>query len=132
MILAAATGIPWAVIGPTVLTAIATLAVGVYTARSARAANRETSQLTGWQVMTKAHQEEIDRLRSDREEDRQRYISQITECNTKIDALTARFGEVERRERALSAWARQVIELMRSAGLAFPEPPIELTDQPRG
>jgi hypothetical protein len=121
-----------AVILPAALTAIAALAVGVYTARSARAAGRETAQLAGWQKMAEAHDKEITRLREDRDEDERRYRREISDLREQIARLTARTEENERNGRALTAWARRVVVIMREAELTFPPPPILISDTDPG
>ncbi len=113
-----------------ILTVLASAVVGIYTARSARAANRETSQLSGWRDMVKESREEINRLREDRAEDEEKWRKErdaeraaMAECHRRIDALTVRFEAAERRERALILWAREVVRIMQLADLTFPPPP---------
>jgi hypothetical protein len=118
---------PWAVaIG--VLGTIGTVIVGIYTARSAKAANRESSQLGGWRDMVKALQEDVARLRAERAEDERRYNADLDLCNRRINGLAEKIEASEQRERALVLWARRVIELMQTVEVEFPPPPVSIHD----
>lgn len=118
---------PWAV-AVAILTALGTVAVGIYTARSARAANRESSQLGGWRDMVKALQEDVARLRAQRQEDERRYHGELDLCNRRITSLGEKIEAAERRERALVLWARRVIQLMQTVEVEFPPPPVGIHD----
>lgn len=118
---------PWAV-GIALVTALGTVVVGVYTARSARAANRESSQLGGWRDMVKALQEDVARLRAQRVEDERRYHGELDLCNRRITGLGEKIEAAERRERALILWARRVIQLMQTVEVEFPPPPVSIED----
>lgn len=118
-----------------VLTAVGAAVVGIYTARSARAANRETSQLSGWKALSESHSAEIKRLRTEREEDQEDHRQEREEdrralaaCHARIDDLTRRFEDAERRERELIVWAREVVRLMLAAEFPFPPPPPGVAD----
>lgn len=124
--------LPWLI---PLITALATVVVGIYTARAASAANRETSQLTGWRDLVKEGREELNRLREDREEDEERHRKERAEdrgrieaCQQQINELRVRFEEAERRERKLILWAREVVRLMRNASVPFPPPPPGVAD----
>lgn len=146
----AVAGVPWGVILPVAVTALATLAVGVYTARSARAANRETSQITGWRDQVASWRADVEQLRrerredeerfeserradlkrheAEREEDRRRAASEVARCHARIDELTRTMEEWQAERREFIAWARTVVALMRDRGLAFPPPPRGIED----
>lgn len=118
---------PWAIL-LAFLTALGTVAVGIYTARSARAANRESSQLGSWRDMVHALQEDVQRLRAQRQEDERGYHVELELCNKRISSLADKFDAAEQRERALILWARRVIQLMQTVEVEFPPPPVSIHD----
>jgi len=63
---------PWVIVLSIVATAVATVYVGVYTARSARRGQRDSTQMAGWHDLVEANTAEIARLRAERAEDRAR------------------------------------------------------------
>lgn len=122
---------PWAV-AISLLTTVGTVIVGVYTARSARAANRESAQLGGWRDMVTALQEDVARLRAQRSEDERRYLGQLDGCNARISSLASKIDAAELRERALTLWARRVVQVMQAVEVEFPPPPVDISDTDPG
>lgn len=118
---------PWAILLG-VLTAVGTVIVGIYTARSARAANRETSQLGSWRDMVNVLQEDVQRIRAQRQEEDQRYRMELDSCDKRINSLADKVAAAERREQALVSWARRVIQLMQTVEVEFPPPPMSVHD----
>lgn len=123
--------VPWA-LAVSVLTVVGTVVVGVYTARSARAANRESSQLGGWRDLVATLQEDVKRLRAERAEDERHAQEEIRGCNQRITSLAATVDALERRERALILWARRVIQVVSTADVVIPAPPIDITQTDPG
>lgn len=113
-----------------ILTVLGTAGVGIYTARSARAANRETLQLTGWKDLVTASRAEIKELRAQMEQDDKRHRQVERELTLRIDRLAIKMEASERRENALVQWARSVVRIMRDKNITFPSPPpgVENTD----
>lgn len=122
-------GFPWGTFILLVTTAISA-AVAIYTARSARAANRETIQLASWKDLVTASRQEITALRTQQKQDEEDNRREITDLKERVDTLTRRIDQSERRERALILWARSAVSIMRAQGISFPVPPpgVEETD----
>lgn len=138
-------GVPWPWLIP-VATALATIVVGIYTARAAGRANHETAQLTErsaqmdtWKKLADSHTTEIDRLRADRVEDQAQHSKELERCNARIDLLVQRVESAEHRadraekaQREIVAWARAVVKLMQAAEFPFPPPPPGVADPTPG
>lgn len=115
-----------------IFTVIGTIIVGVYTAKSARATNRETSQLAGWKDLVTASRTEIKEMRQQMKEDEDRYEGQIQECKKRIDRLAVRVESSERREQVLVLWIRRAVAKMQEHNLPIdPLPPGVVDTEPR-
>lgn len=117
-----------------VLTAVGTVVVGVYTARSARAANRETAHLAGWRDQVESWRKDVEHLRQQRQEDRAAHHAEVValrndhagelaNLRSRMDSLERRYAEARTEIRTLTAYARALITLLRQAGIAYPPPP---------
>lgn len=120
-----------------------------YAARGARSAQEAAQRIENTKVDAEAYkraresydaalkeqEQRIARLRKEMEDDRREHERDMAECLRRIERLE---GDLERdrgrlRRLAsdlakLSAWARRLIRSLRSQGIAYDPPPIELGD----
>lgn len=141
---------------PTVQVLIAVLGVigtlgGVYvanrfTARTARAAQQTTAEIeakkfdaASWKDQVDSWRADVKELREQRDADARRFAEQLGRMQGRIDELAAtverQAGEIMRDRQhvtALVSWGRQVVALLREAGITFPPPPPGVADTDPG
>lgn len=106
-----------------------TILAGVYATRSARQANKETSQIAGWKELTAALRDEVKDLREQQEKDEKKHAAQIETLNRRVTDLTERFEKSEDSRKALAIWVRRVaVPRLTAAQINFPPPPIDIDE----
>lgn len=120
-----------------------------YTARAAERAHKRTKELETGKVDAEAYkrarenydaaiaqaERRITRLREEIDEDRQEHSREMKEMTDRIDRLEADrarnreyIKKLTRDLHELSEWGREVSAILRSRGIPFPPPPIDLGD----
>ncbi len=100
------------------------------TTEATREVERDKLASASWEAQVLAWREDVVTLRRQRAEDKaeadaeaERAAKKITSCHERIDHLVQVVDAMERRERALTRWAREVVEMLRLAEVAYPPPP---------
>lgn len=104
------------------ITITALSAYGV--AKFTRTGAREANQTTGWTNLVAALQIEVASLRKEEDDTK----VQIKELDTGNKDLARRIYVLERSRHRWKYWGRQVVEIMETQGVHFPDPPEPLED----
>lgn len=108
-----------------------------YTARTAREAQETTAEIeskkldaSSWQEALKGWKDDVRQLREDRAEDAARYEADLAKLQGRVNSLAEELEAVNRARvfdrtqiDAMVAWGRIVVQMMRTAGIAYPPPP---------
>jgi uncharacterized membrane protein len=114
------------------LSAILVAAVtGWYTFRAARRNTESTREIEDEKLSVEQvaqWRQDVVTLRQQRSEDAAEHRGAVEAMNVRLDRLADRLEAVERRERILILWAREVVRIMRQHSVVFPAPPPGVVD----
>lgn len=108
---------------------------GWYTFRAARRNTESTREIEEDKLSVEQvaqWREDVNTLRRQRAEDAAEHRGAVEAMNGRLDRLSRRLEAVERRERVLVQWARDIVTIMRQHSISFPAPPPGVTDTDPG
>lgn len=129
----------WIAVIGAVASILGAVIVNRYTAQSARAAQRQATEIERTKVDAEAYtrarenydaalaeqERRIQRLQKELDEDRGEHRADMTDCKSRIRELEQARRADQIRLRDLAIYVRQLIAILRTHEIPFPEPPPE-------